>query len=379
MVRKTVAEINQYEGTTVNPMQSPEQVYELYSVPSFDTEYPEIIAGADIGSSKVTVQEGDVLICKINPRINRVWVVKHNTEHPLLASSEWIVVRNPGMDSDYLRWYFSSPTFRTLLNSEVAGIGGSLTRAQPKRVAQYTVPICPFEEQQRISASLNQVESLISLRKQQIAKLDELVKARFVEMFGDPVSNQKKWPLFALGSRCELITGNTPSRAESENYGDFIEWIKSDNINTPNTYLTTAQEGFSEIGYKKGRSVEAGSILMTCIAGSISCIGNVAIADRKVAFNQQINAIVPKQDEVLFLYWLMLLAKPIIHSPINMSLKGILSKGQLSEMKFPIPPLDLQHQFAAFVAQTDQQKLTIQHSLAQLELLKKALMQKYFG
>ena len=72
MVRKTVAEINQYEGTTVNPIQFPEQVYELYSVPSFDTEYPEIIAGADIGSSKVTVQEGDVLICKINPRIEEV-------------------------------------------------------------------------------------------------------------------------------------------------------------------------------------------------------------------------------------------------------------------------------------------------------------------
>ena len=248
-----------------------------------------------------------------------------------------------------------------------------------KWLKEVEIPLPDARTQSDIVAALDKVTALIALRKQQIAKLDELVKARFVEMFGDPVSNQKKWPLFALGSRCELITGNTPSRAESENYGDFIEWIKSDNINTPNTYLTTAQEGLSEIGYKKGRSVEAGSILMTCIAGSISCIGNVAIADRKVAFNQQINAIVPKQDEVLFLYWLMLLAKPIIHSPINMSLKGILSKGQLSEMKFPIPPLDLQHQFAAFVAQTDQQKLTIQHSLAQLELLKKALMQKYFG
>ena len=79
MVIKTVAEINQYSGCSVNPLEHPEQIYELYSVPSFETGYPEIVRGKDIGSTKITVEEGDVLVCKINPRINRVWVVKHNT------------------------------------------------------------------------------------------------------------------------------------------------------------------------------------------------------------------------------------------------------------------------------------------------------------
>lgn len=285
------------------------------------------------------------------------------------------LICSDAIHNEYLYYFLKNST--EYLNS--LGRGATFKEISKSIVENIEIALPSIEEQKRSAKVMRHIDVLISLRKQQIAKLDELVKARFVEMFGDPVSNHKKWPLFALGSRCELVTGNTPSRAEKDNYGDFIEWIKSDNINTPNTYLTTAQEGLSEIGYKKGRAVEAGSILMTCIAGSISCIGNVAIADRKVAFNQQINAIVPKQDEVLFLYWLMLLAKPIIHSPINMSLKGILSKGQLSEMKFPFPPLDLQRQFAAFVAQTDQQKLTIQHSLDKMETLKKALMQKYFG
>ena len=96
---------------------------------------------------------------------------------------------------------------------------------------------------------------------------------------------------------------------------------------------------------------------MTCIAGSINCIGNVAVTDRRVAFNQQINAIVPEQDEVLYLYWLMRLSRPMIHRTINMALKGILSKSQLSEMAFPFPPITLQKQFAAFVEQTDKSKV----------------------
>ena len=178
MELKTVAEINQYTGCSVNPLEYPEQIYELYSVPSFETGYPEIIRGKDIGSTKITVEEGDVLVCKINPRINRVWVVKHNTEYPLLASSEWIVVRNSEIDSNYLRWYFSSPTFRTLLNSQVAGIGGSLTRAQPKQVAKYPVPVPNTDEQRKMSKILNEVDGMIAMRNEQFAKLDQLVKSR---------------------------------------------------------------------------------------------------------------------------------------------------------------------------------------------------------
>ncbi|UQK45860.1 restriction endonuclease subunit S [Faecalibacterium sp. I3-3-33] len=237
----------------------------------------------------------------------------------------------------------------------------------------------PYEKQCEIAEVLDKVTSLISLRKQQLAKLDELVKARFAEMFGDPVSNPLNWPTAELGKRCEIITGNTPSRAEPENYGTFIEWIKSDNINTPSTFLTEAQERLSEIGFQKCRFVESGSLLMTCIAGSLNCIGNVAVANRRVAFNQQINAITPTHDNVLYLYWLMILSKPTIHRTINMALKGILSKSQLSSIKFPFPPLSLQNQFAAFVERVDQQKQTVQQSLEKLELMKKALMQEYFG
>ena len=169
------------------------------------------------------------------------------------------------------------------------------------------------------------------------------------------------WEKVAIGKRCDIVTGNTPPRADAENYGEYIEWIKSDNINTPDTFLTTAEEYLSEKGASIGRCVDAGGVLMTCIAGSIKCIGNVGVADRKVAFNQQINAIVPKADDTMYIYWLMILSKPYIQSTINMALKGILSKGQLSEMVFPFPPLALQQQFATFVKQTDKSKYRAQN------------------
>ena len=190
-------------------------------------------------------------------------------------------------------------------------------------------------------------------------------------MFGDPVTNPKGWKKRKLSDECDIVTGNTPSRNVPEYYGDYIEWIKSDNINTPSAILTRAEECLSQRGLEVGRYVDAGAILMTCIAGSIGCIGNVAIADRKVSFNQQINGIIPKANNTWFMYVLFELTKKQIQGSINMALKGILSKGQLSEMEFIFPPIELQNQFAEFVEQTDKLKFEVKEALEKLEILKK--------
>lgn len=206
-MQKTIAEINHYTSVTVNPLSLPEQTYELYSVPSYDLGLPEIIQGKEIGSTKVAVRENDVLVCKINPRINRVWVVKHHTQHPLIASSEWIVIRSPENDCEYLKWYFMSPKFHRMMVSQVTGIGGSLTRAQPKQVATYPVPIPDLPTQRRIAATLDKVSEGIALCKQMLVDLDELVKSQFVEMFenGD-------YPLIEAGTvMLNMRNGLSPS------------------------------------------------------------------------------------------------------------------------------------------------------------------------
>ena len=277
--------------------------------------------------------------------------------------------------NEYLYFFLNSKT--DYLNS--LGRGATFKEISKSIVEKVEIPLPNIEKQHQIVKELKATRNLITHRKQQLTKLDELIKARFVEMFGDPVTNPFNWPTVELGQRCEIITGNTPSRAEPENYGTFIEWIKSDNINTPSTFLTPAQEYLSEVGFQKCRFVESGSLLMTCIAGSLNCIGNVAVTNRRVAFNQQINAITPTCDNVLYLYWLMILSKPAIHKTINMALKGILSKSQLSSIKFPFPSIECQNQFAAFVAEVDKSKVEVQKALDQTQLLFDSLMQQYFG
>lgn len=236
-----------------------------------------------------------------------------------------------------------------------------------------------FKEQRKIVETLDNLTGLISLRKQQLAKLDELVKARFVEMFRDPKSNPNKYSKKQLKETCDIITGNTPSRAIEAYYGDYIEWIKTDNIVSGLLHPTTATEYLSEKGMAVSRTVEENSILMACIAGSISSIGRVCITDRKVAFNQQINAITPNEYNIFFLYVMLQLSKEYLVEEINMALKGILSKSKLEEKAFIVPPMELQEQFAAFVIRTGRIKLTIRQSLDRLEVLKKSLMQEYFG
>ena len=139
-----------FSAETIDPSHFSEEMFELYSVPKFELGIPEIIRGQEIGSSKQSIREKDVLVCKINPRINRVWIAGHITPHRILASSEWIVFRNSFLFAPYLRYYFSSPYFRNLLLSNVSGVGGSLMRAQPESVRKYPILIPPYQEQIRI-------------------------------------------------------------------------------------------------------------------------------------------------------------------------------------------------------------------------------------
>ncbi len=149
-----LSDINSYKSSTVTPANMPGQLFDLYSVPIFSTMLPEKTHGSEIGSAKQVVKKGDVLLCKINPHLNRVWEITKDSNNIQIASSEWIVVRSEFHHPPFLKWYFNSPKFRTLLSSQVSGVGGSLTRAQPAIVKSYLVPIPPMEEQKRISSAI---------------------------------------------------------------------------------------------------------------------------------------------------------------------------------------------------------------------------------
>lgn len=240
------------------------------------------------------------------------------------------------------------------------------------------IKIPSLEEQNNIVKELDLIEEMIEEYEKEIWLLDELIATRFIEEFG--TIDKPKFNKMKLKEISKIITGNTPSRKIKEYYGNDIEWIKSDNINNNNLYLTKAVEGLSNLGKSEGRVAPINSILVTCIAGSLACIGNAGINNREVCFNQQINAIVPNQNlNYLFMYIQIINNKKYIQSFVNESMKGILSKGKMEEIEFIVPPIEKQNDFAKIVNHIETMKEDYRKTINQTLELKSKLMNKYFN
>lgn len=278
--------------------------------------------------------------------------------------------------SDYL-YYWLKANKEFLQN---LGVGATFKEVSKSTLADVEIPLPSLEEQRRIASILDKADAIRQKRQHAIAKLDELLQATFIDMFGDPVSNPKKLKLQKLSEISIISTGNTPSRADEDNYGNFIEWIKSDNLNNNFDIATQATEYLSEKGKLKARVVPSGSILVTCIAGSLNCIGNLAIVDREVSFNQQINAITPIENiQTEYLYYLLKVSKSIIQSFSTNSMKGMISKSTFSQIELPIASSEQQAKFVEIFNKFFDLKCKAKKELSELENLFSALQQKAFN
>lgn len=280
----------------------------------------------------------------------------------------------------YLERYLRSPQARSLYASRMQGAVArrrSLTKAD---FLNLEVPFPPLEDQVRIANLLRKVEALMALRKQHLGQLDDLVKSVFLDMFGDPVRNERGWEKPELKVFGKISTGNTPPRNDPANYGDdFIEWIKTDNISVDSIFVTPSAEHLSEAGARRGRTVSAGALLVACIAGSVESIGRAALTDRTVTFNQQINAIQPGAEvSPLYLYGLFKLTRAYIQAHAAKGMKKILTKGDFERITMIKPPFDLQNQFADIAMKVESVKARQQQSLLDLQSLYGAMSQQAF-
>lgn len=186
-------------GGSVNPLQFPDEEFDLYSIPAFDAGRPEIALGTEIGSTKQIIQPNDVLLSKIVPHIRRAWVVGDDRGRRLIGSGEWIVFRSEKVFPSYLRHVLVGDPFHQQFMQTVSGVGGSLLRARPAFVASIQVPLPPLKEQRRIAAILDQAETLRTQRRTALALLDSLTQSLFLDMFGDPGANPKGWHVGKIG------------------------------------------------------------------------------------------------------------------------------------------------------------------------------------
>lgn len=248
----------------------------------------------------------------------------------------------------------------------------------------FEVPIFEQKKQKMVIRNLERLDNLILLRKQQLAKLDELVKARFVEMFGDAKLNPNNLPCCSLSEYIVFLTSG--SRGWSQYFTDSGEYfitiknVKNCKITLQDVQCVTPPDNAEA----KRTRVQENDLLISITAD----LGRTGIVTKKIAehgayINQHLTCIRLKQDKLNPLYVAYYMesdaGKEQFIAKNQSAVKAGLNFNAINSLKLMVPPLALQNQFAAFVERVDQQKQTVQQSLEKLELMKKALMQEYFG
>ena len=147
-------------ATGINPGKRPDDVFALFSVPSYERGTADVVRGAEIGSNKQTVEAGTVLLCKINPRINRAWVVERHSKHEMIASTEWIpFFPIDGLEPRFLAYFLRQDSVRNFLAGNASGVGGSLMRVSASTFRDFPFALAPSPEQIRISDALDELLS----------------------------------------------------------------------------------------------------------------------------------------------------------------------------------------------------------------------------
>lgn len=323
------------------------------------------------------LEPGDILVARMPDPLGRACIFPGDAKAAVTVVDVCVIrVNCHRLDTGWLVHAINSPMIRQRISEYISGT--TRQRISRGNLAKIKLSPPPLPEQRRIAAILDKADALRAKRREAIAKLDQLLQSVFLEMFGDPVTNPKSWPIVALSTYGTVATGNTPPRSMPENYGAGIDWIKSDNLNTRHDYATKAEEQLSNVGEQSARVVPTGSVLVTCIAGSLSCIGNLAITDRRVAFNQQINAITPYSSPSEFLYFLLKTAKPLIQGASTNGMKGMVNKSKFSAIQVPAPPIELQKAFSRNFLEIHKLRSLADAALAKQETLFAGLQQLAF-
>lgn len=393
-----LGEVNKYISKSVNPISEPDKIFELYSVPSMVDNYPEIIAGSDIGSSKQSVCKKDVLLCKINPRINRVWKVSQFTDNELIASSEWIIIRNNHIDANYLMYCFQSKYFREFMLSNVSGVGGSLMRAQPKYVQTYPIPLPPLSEQQRIVERIEELFAKLDEAKERLQEVADSFAVRKAAILHKAFTGEltKQW---------RLENGVSDESWEEKKGEDFFEYVTSGSrgwakyysdkgsifVRMGNLNHGTIELDLSDIQYVElpdqvegQRSKLQKNDILISITADVGMIGLVR-EDMDAYINQHVALARPKNDlyaEFLAWYFVSDVGLQQMQNKQRGATKIGLGLQDIRSIILKIPTLPEQHEIVRLIdellAREHKAQQAAEQALASIDLMKKSILARAF-
>lgn len=287
------------------------------------------------------------------------------------------------LSKEYLYYYLQSRT--TELNSK--GTGSTFKAISKKVLEEIRIPDISVELQEKYARNLDSVACVIKKKKEQVKLFDELIKARFVELFGDAEHNEKDLPTLPMTELCEIIDGdrgkNYPKQEEFSEEG-FCLFLNAKNVTSNGfsfencMYITEEKDKILRNG-----KLSRGDVVLT----TRGTIGNLAFYDDSVPHeHMRINSgmviLRMKRDcitERFFIEQFKMQLASIKERIASGSAQPQLPISTMNKIMMLVPDVELQNQFAAFVEQTDKSKFEVQKSLDETQLLMDALMQKYFG
>ena len=276
---------------------------------------------------------------------------------------------------DYIYYLLCSRDWDAGTNKAV--MGKTLNKAT---LSQIKVKVHSYSEQKEIVQVLDKINSIIESRKSELQSLDDLIKARFVEMFGDTILNPFGWSKALLGSICDVRDGTHDS---PQYYETGFPLVTSKNVTGGKIDLTDCslicEEDYNKINERS--NVDKGDIIMPMIG----TVGKPVIVDIEPRFAIKNVSLIKfkKASKVLNIYIRTLLQSDYFDDAVLSKIRGgtqkFISLGDIRKLEILVPPIELQSQFATFVAQVDKSKFAVQKALDEAQLLFDSLMQKYFG
>lgn len=217
----------------LNPQAYAEECFAHYSIPAFDDgSKPVIERGLQIKSQKTAISRGTVLVSKLNPRIPRVWYVADEQPFRRICSTEFVPFKpdTSRLSPEYLAFALRQLLTGGQITGSTSAATKSRERAKPSDIAALLIPVPALDEQQRIVDLLSRAEGIVRLRRQAQQKAAELIPALFVDMFGDPATNPKGWPVFPLNGVSEVISGVAKGRDLSADKSIELPYMRVANV-----------------------------------------------------------------------------------------------------------------------------------------------------
>ena len=325
------------------------------------------------------LQENDILF-SIAGAIGRTAIVTKDIL-PANTNQALAIIRIPQdvINYSFLLYILQSSVVREQAEKKKQGV--AQLNLSLKDIGDFIIPDIPLEEQQCIVDSLDKVSNLISLRKQQLSKLDELVKSRFVEMFGDVINNDRNWPMATMGDVAEIKIGPFGTLLHKEDYivgghalvnpSHIVDGKISVDIS-----LTISDEKYEELS---AYHLKIDDIVL----GRRGEMGRCAVVKEEGLLCGTGSLIIRPNDRLKPYFLQTIISNPTYKKIIEDKAVGVtmmnLNVPIVESLRVPMLPIALQNDFISFMEQVDKSKFEIQKSLEKLETLKKALMQKYFG